>query len=152
MAIRNIRKIGDDILRKKCRKVEQIDYRIKTLLDDLADTMYEADGVGLAAPQVGILKRVAVVDVGEGIVELINPVITETSGTQTDTEGCLSVPDRYGKVERPQTVTVKTLDRDGNEYEITGQGLFARALCHEIEHLDGIMFVDKVSEYVEVNN
>ncbi len=152
MAIRNIRKIGDDILRKKCRKVEQIDYRIKTLLDDLADTMYEADGVGLAAPQVGILKRIAVVDVGEGIVELINPVITETSGTQTETEGCLSVPDRYGKVERPQTVTVKTLDRDGNEYEITGQDLFARALCHEIDHLDGIMFVDKVSEYVEVNN
>ncbi len=152
MAIRNIRKIGDDILRKKCRKVEQIDYRIKTLLDDLADTMYEADGVGLAAPQVGILKRIAVVDVGEGIVELINPVITETSGTQTETEGCLSVPDRYGKVERPQTVTVKTLDRDGNEYEITGHDLFARALCHEIDHLDGIMFVDKVSEYVEVNN
>ena len=152
MAIRNIRKIGDDILRKKCRKVEQIDYRIKTLLDDLADTMYEADGVGLAAPQVGILKRIAVVDVGDGIVELINPVITETSGTQTETEGCLSVPDRYGKVERPQTVTVKTLDRDGNEYEITGQDLFARALCHEIDHLDGIMFVDKVSEYVEVNN
>lgn len=151
MAIRNIRKFGDDILRKKCRKVEQIDDRIKTLLDDLADTMYEADGVGLAAPQVGILKRIAVVDVGEGIVELINPVITETSGTQTETEGCLSVPDRYGKVERPQTVTVKTLDRDGNEYEITGHDLFARALCHEIDHLDGIMFVDKVSEYVEVD-
>lgn len=151
MAIRNIRKFGDDILRKKCRRVEQIDDRIKTLLDDLADTMYEADGVGLAAPQVGILKRIAVVDVGEGIVELINPVITETSGTQTETEGCLSVPDRYGKVERPQTVTVKTLDRDGNEYEITGHDLFARALCHEIDHLDGIMFVDKVSEYVEVD-
>ena len=151
MAIRNIRKFGDDILRKKCRRVEQIDDRIKTLLDDLADTMYEADGVGLAAPQVGILKRIAVVDVGEGIVELINPVITETSGTQTENEGCLSVPDRYGKVERPQTVTVKTLDRDGNEYEITGHDLFARALCHEIDHLDGIMFVDKVSEYVEVD-
>lgn len=150
MALRNIRKLGDDILRKKCRPVEQIDDRILTLLDDMAETMYEANGVGLAAPQIGILKRIAVIDVGEGIIELINPEIISVNGSEVADEGCLSVPGKYGKVERPTEVTVRATDRDGNEYEITGEGLLARALCHEIDHLDGVVFVDKVIEYTEV--
>jgi peptide deformylase len=151
MALRNIRKLGDDILRKKCRKVEEIDHRIKTLLDDMAQTMYEANGVGLAAPQIGILKRIAVIDVGDGIIELINPEIISVYGSEVADEGCLSVPGKYGKVERPTEVTVRATDRDGSEYEITGEGLLARALCHEIDHLDGIVFVDKVIEYTEVD-
>ena len=149
MAIRNIRTLGDDCLRKKCRIVEQIDDRIITLLDDMADTLYEANGVGLAAPQIGILKRIAIVDVGNGLIELINPEIIETSGEQTDNEGCLSVPGKYGKVTRPNVVTVKATDRNGEEFRITGDGLMARAFCHEIDHLDGIVFVDKVTEYLE---
>ena len=152
MAIRNIRKMGDDILRKKCRTVEVIDDKIITLLDDMADTMYDANGVGLAAPQVGILKRIAVIDVGDGIIELINPEIVETSGEQVGQEGCLSVPGKYGIVSRPNKVTVRATDRDGNLFEITGEELLARAFCHEIEHLDGFLFVDKVSEYVEVDD
>ena len=151
MALRNIRKLGDDILRKKCRPVEEIDDRILTLLDDMAQTMYEANGVGLAAPQIGILKRIAVIDVGDGIIELINPEIISVSGSETADEGCLSVPGKYGKVERPTKATVRATDRDGNEYEITGEGLLARALCHEIDHLDGVVFVDKVIEYTEVD-
>lgn len=150
MALRNIRKLGDDILRKKCRVVDNIDDRIITLLDDMADTMYEADGVGLAAPQVGILKRIAVIDVGDGLIELINPEIISSSGSETADEGCLSVPGKYGKVSRPAKVSVKATDRDGNEFKITGEGLLARALCHEIDHLDGTVFVDKVIEYTEV--
>ena len=151
MALRNIRKLGDDILRKKCRPVEEIDDRILTLLDDMAQTMYEANGVGLAAPQIGILKRIAVIDVGDGIIELINPEIISVCGSEVADEGCLSVPGKYGKVERPTEVTVRATDRDGNEYEITGEGLLARALCHEIDHLDGVVFVDKVIEYTEVD-
>ncbi len=150
MALRTIRKLGDDILRKKCRPVDKIDDKILTLLDDMADTLYEADGVGLAAPQVGVLKRIALVDVGDGLIELINPEIISASGTQTADEGCLSVPGKYGKVERPQKVTVRAVDRDGNEFEITGEDLMARAFCHEIDHLDGVVFVDKVSEYTEL--
>lgn len=152
MAIRNIRKFGDDILRKKCRIVENIDDKIITLLDDMADTLYESGGVGLAAPQIGVLKRIAVIDIGDGLIELINPEITKTSGEQNGAEGCLSVPDRWGNVSRPKKVTVKAFDRDGNEYEITGEDLLARAFCHEIDHLDGKLFVDKVSEYIEVDN
>ncbi len=151
MALRNIRKLGDDILRKKCRPVEEIDERILTLLDDMADTMYSANGVGLAAPQIGILKRIAVIDVGDGIIELINPEIISVSGSEIADEGCLSVPGKYGKVERPTKVTVHAMGRDGNEYEITGEDLLARALCHEIDHLDGTVFVDKVIEYTEVD-
>ncbi len=151
MALRNIRKLGDDILRKKCRPVEEIDDRIKTLLDDMADTMYDANGVGLAAPQIGILKRIAVIDVGDGLIELINPEIISMSGSEIADEGCLSVPGKYGKVDRPTRVTVRATDRDGTEYEITGEGLLARALCHEIDHLDGTVFVDKVIEYTEVD-
>ncbi len=152
MAIRNIRKLGEDILRKKCRVVDTIDDKIITLLDDMIDTMQNADGVGLAAPQVGILKRIAVIDIGEGVIELINPEIVKTEGKETNVEGCLSVPGKWGTVERPQKVTVRATGRDGKEYEITGEGLLARALCHEIDHLDGVVFVDKVEEYVEMDN
>ena len=151
MAIRNIRKLGDDILRKKSRRVEKIDDKIVELLDDMAETMYKSDGVGLAAPQVGILKRIVVIDVGDGLLELINPEITDFSGNVKDIEGCLSVPGKYGYVVRPQKVTVTALDRFGNKRIITGEGMLAKALCHEIDHLDGIMFVDKVTQYVEVD-
>ena len=149
MALRTIRELGDDVLRKKCRPVEEIDDRIITLLNDMADTMYEANGVGLAAPQVGVLKRIAVIDVGNGIIELINPEIISTSGSECADEGCLSYPGKYGKVERPTEVTVRATDRNGEEFEIRGEGLLARAFCHEIDHLDGIVFVDKVIEYTE---
>ena len=149
MALRNIRKLGEDILRKKCRPVETIDERIITLLDDMAETMYEANGVGLAAPQIGILKCIAVIDTGEGLIELINPQITDFEGNEKEVEGCLSVPGKYGYVLRPQKVTVSALNRDGEKITIEGEGLLARALCHEIDHLDGIVFVDKVTEYID---
>jgi peptide deformylase len=151
MALRNIRKLGDDVLRKKCRPVETIDERILTLLDDMADTMYEANGVGLAAPQIGILKRIAVIDIGEGIIELINPEITEFEGNIKDVEGCLSVPGKYGYVVRPEKVTVSALNRDGEKVTYTADGMLAKAFCHEIDHLDGIVFVDKVTEYVDID-
>lgn len=150
MALRNIRKLGDDVLRKKCRAVENIDDRILTLLDDMAETMYNANGVGLAAPQIGILKRIAVIDTGDGLIELINPEIIEKSGSQTADEGCLSVPGRYGKVERPQKVTVRAKNRYGEIFELSGEDLLARAICHETDHLDGIVFVDLATEFSEV--
>ncbi|MGN0133361.1 MAG: peptide deformylase [Anaerotignum sp.] len=131
------------MLRKKCKPVKEITPNLLTLLDDMADTMYEANGVGLAAPQVGILKRVVVIDIGEGLVELINPVILETSGSQIDDEGCLSVPGKYAPVERPNYAKVEAMDRDGNTFIIEGEELMARALCHEIDHLDGILYIDK---------
>lgn len=143
MAIRNIRISTDEVLRKKCKVVKEITPNLLTLLDDMADTMYDADGVGLAAPQVGILKRAVVIDIGEGLVELINPEILETSGSQTDEEGCLSVPGKSAPVERPYYVKVKAIDRDGNSFIIEGEELMARALCHEIDHLDGILYIDK---------
>ena len=149
MAIRNIRKMVDDILRKKCRPVEVIDNKILTLLDDMKDTMNEANGVGLAAPQVGILKRVVVIDVGNGLIELINPEIVNIVGSVTSPEGCLSVPGKWGTVTRPQQVTVKALDRNGKEFEMTGDGMLAKAFCHELDHLDGVLFVDKVEEYID---
>ena len=149
MAIRNIRKLGDEILRKKCRRIDNIDDRTVTLLDDMADTMRLADGVGLAAPQVGVLKRAVVIDVGDGLIELINPEIVSAEGSVTSPEGCLSVPGKWGTVTRPEKVTVHATDRDGNEFDITGEGMLAKALCHEIDHLDGVMFVDKVEEYLE---
>jgi peptide deformylase len=144
MAIRIIRKDDDEILRKVSKKVDIIDDRIKTLLDDMRDTMYDANGVGLAAPQVGVLRRVVVVDIGEGLIELINPVIVYESGQQTDEEGCLSLPGKNGEVCRPQKVIVRAQDREGNTFEITGEGLLARAFCHEVDHLNGILFTDKV--------
>ncbi|MBQ9091000.1 MAG: peptide deformylase [Anaerotignum sp.] len=143
MAIRTIRISTDEVLRKKCKVVKEITPNLLTLLDDMADTMYDANGVGLAAPQVGILKRVVVIDIGEGLVELINPEILETSGSQIDDEGCLSVPGKYAPVDRPNYVKVKAMDRDGNEFIIEGEELMARALCHEIDHLDGILYIDK---------
>ena len=143
MAIRTIRISTDEVLRKTCKEVKEITPNLITLLDDMADTMYDANGVGLAAPQVGILKRVVVIDIGEGLGELINPVILETSGSQTDDEGCLSVPGKYAPVERPNYVKAKAMDRDGNEFIIEGEELMARALCHEIDHLDGILYIDK---------
>ena len=143
MAIRNIRISTDEVLRKKCKEVKEITPNLLTLLDDMADTMYDANGVGLAAPQVGILKRAVVIDIGEGLVELINPEILETSGSQIDDEGCLSVPGKYAPVDRPNYVKVKAMDRDGNEFIIEGEELMARALCHEIDHLDGILYIDK---------
>lgn len=143
MAIRNIRISTDEVLRKICKPVKEITPNLLTLLDDMADTMYEANGVGLAAPQVGILKRAVVIDIGEGLVELINPEILESSGSQTDDEGCLSVPGKYAPVERPSYVKVKAMDREGKEFIIEGEELMARALCHEIDHLDGILYIDK---------
>mgnify|MGYP001012700821 CR=1 FL=1 len=148
MAIRNILKIGDETLNKKSREVAEIDKRIITLLDDMAETLYDSKGVGLAAPQVGVLKRVVVIDVGNGIIELINPrIISASDELIDDIEGCLSVPERWGYVERPKAVTVRATDRDGNEFEVTGEELLARAFCHELDHLDGHLFVEKVSEY-----
>ena len=142
MAIRNIRISTDEVLRKTCKPIKEITPNLLTLLDDMADTMYEANGVGLAAPQVGILKRAVVIDIGEGLVELLNPVILETSGSQTE-EGCLSLPGQSAPVERPYYVKAKAMDREGNEFIIEGEELMARALCHEIDHLDGILYIDK---------
>lgn len=143
MALRNIVKNGDDILRKVCRTQMNFDERLATILDDMAETMYNADGVGLAAPQIGILRRYCVIDVGEGIIELVNPVIESAEGEQEDQEGCLSFPGEYGIVRRPMKVTVRAQDRDGKSFTITGEGLLARALCHEIDHLDGIVYKDR---------
>ena len=149
MAIRRIVKLGeDDVLRKHARKVDKFDKRLGILLDDMADTMYEAEGAGLAAPQVGILKRAVVIDVGEGLVELINPEILESEGTQMCIEGCLSVPGKRGRVERPEKVIVHAQDRKGNHIELEAEGFLANAVCHELDHLDGIMYVDKMLEDV----
>lgn len=150
LAVRNILKIGDDVLSKKCRTVEKIDDRIITLLDDMYDTLIKSGGVGLAAPQVGILKRICIIDIGEGLIELINPEIIETSGNVNDVEGCLSVPGKWGYVERPKKVTVRATNRDGEQFEVTGEDLLARALCHEIDHLNGTLFTSKVSEFVDL--
>lgn len=146
MALREIRIIGDEILRKKSRTVENIDNRILQLMDDMAETMHNADGVGLAAPQVGILKRIVVIDTDDNILKLVNPVIISSSGSQCDDEGCLSVPNKRGEVKRPNEVTVKALNEKGEEVVINGEGLLARALCHEIDHLDGILFLDRVEK------
>lgn len=144
MAKRNIVKLGDDILRKVCRTQLTFDEKLHQVLDDMAETMYEAEGVGLAAPQVGILRRYCIVDTGDGLIELINPVIVEKSEeTQTGNEGCLSIPDRYETVTRPMKVTVRAQNRYGENFTVTGEGLKARALCHEIDHLDGILYIDK---------
>ncbi|MCY6484004.1 peptide deformylase [Clostridium aestuarii] len=144
MALRSIRVEGDEVLRKKSRKVIEINDRILTIIEDMKETMYKAQGVGLAGPQVGILKRIVVIDVGDGPIALINPEIIKTEGNQIDIEGCLSVPGKQGKVERPFKVTVKALNEKGKEVEMSGEGLLARAFCHEIDHLDGVLFVDKI--------
>ena len=148
MALRQIRELGDACLVKVCKPVKEMNDRTRELIEDLLDTMYDAEGVGLAAPQVGILKRIAVIDAGEEYQEepliLINPEIVETAGEQTDYEGCLSVPGKVGIVTRPNYAKVKALDADMNEFTVEGEGLLARALLHEIEHLDGHMYVEKV--------
>ena len=145
MALRNLRYEGDEILRKKSKEVSVIDDRIITLLNDMVETMYEKDGVGLAAPQVGILKRVVVIDVEDGnVYKMVNPKIIKKSGEQVDQEGCLSVPETKGMVKRPMNVTVEYIDENGKEVILDAEGLLARCVCHEIDHLDGILFVDKV--------
>ena len=143
MAKRNIVKLGDDVLRKVCRTQLTFDEKLHQILDDMAETMYAAEGVGLAAPQVGLLRRFCVIDIGEGIIELINPVIIETKGEQTGNEGCLSLPGRYEEVTRPMYVKVRAQNRFGENIVIEGEELLARALCHEIDHLDGKLFIDR---------
>ena len=144
MAIRNIRLEGDPVLRKKSRKVEKIDDRIITLLDDMAETMKHEEGVGLAAPQVGVVRAVIIVDVGDGIIELINPRLIEWRGKEIKVEASLSIQEISGEVKRPYWVKVKGLNRKGEEVVIACEGLLARALCHEMDHLEGILFIDKV--------
>ncbi len=142
MAIRKIREIGDEVLTKQCKEVTKMTLRTKVLIHDMLDTMYEAMGVGLAAPQVGILKRIVVIDVGEGPIVLVNPEILETEGEQTGEEGCLSVPGKYGIVTRPNYVKVKALNEEMEEIVLEGEGLLARAFCHEIAHLEGQLYVE----------
>lgn len=144
MAIRKIREIGDEVLVKPCKEVTKMTLRTQVLIDDMLDTMYEALGVGLAAPQVGILKRIVTIDVGEGPIVLINPAVIEKEGSQTGDEGCLSVPGKSGTVTRPEYVKVKALNEEMDEVILEGHGLLARALCHEIDHLDGKLYVDLV--------
>ena len=144
MAIRQIRVLGDEILTKKCRTITEVTPRIRELAHDMLDTMYEAQGVGLAGPQVGILKRIVVIDVGEGPIVMINPEILETSGEQTGEEGCLSVPGKAGVVTRPNYVKARALNENMEEYIIEGEELLARAICHELDHLDGHLYVEKV--------
>lgn len=149
MAIRQIRKSGDEILNKRCKEVKIFDEKLGILLDDMYETMTKAEGVGLAAPQVGILKRVVVIDVGSGRIELINPEIIETDGEQEGAEGCLSFPGLYGTVKRPNYVKVKAQDRTGKSFIAEGEELLARAFCHECDHLDGHVFTELVTEYLK---
>ena len=149
MAIRRILRNGDETLRKVCRPVKNVDKRVQVLIDDMRQTMYANEGVGLAAPQVGILKRIVVIDVNDGnVYELVNPEIVSTEGEVIDAEGCLSIPGRRGKVARPEKVVVRALNRKGDPVEYTGTGLLARAFCHEIDHLDGILYTDKMIEEI----
>ena len=142
MAKRQIFRDDAECLYKKCRPVEKFDRKLWELLDDMAETMYAADGCGLAAPQVGVLRRVVVLDVGDGLVELINPKVIAAEGEQCESEGCLSVPGEWGITRRPAKVTVRAQDRHGEWFEMTGEGLLARCFCHEIDHLDGKLFID----------
>ena len=142
MSIRNIRIVGDGILRKRSREITEINGRIIQLLDDMEDTMRMRDGVGLAAPQVGVLRRAVIVDVGEGLYEFINPEIIESDGEVSTAEACLSVPNKIGEVKRPQHIKVRAYNRDGEEFELEACDYFARAICHEIDHLDGVLFID----------
>lgn len=143
MAVLEIRKAGDPVLKKQAALVERVDKRIKKLLDDMAETMYQADGVGLAAPQIGVSQQIIIVDIGEGLIELINPQIVQSEGCETGAEGCLSVPGVFGDVERFTAVTVEGLNRNGRKVKIKAEGFFARALQHEIDHLQGILFIEK---------
>lgn len=149
MAIRYIRKNGDGVLRKKAKPVTEINPHILTILEDMAQTMYLNDGVGLAANQIGVLRRLVVIDVGEGLLELINPEIVYEEGEQVGAECCLSIPGVVGEVKRPKKVKVKYLDREGKEREIEGEDLLARALCHEIDHLNGVLFIDRAIRFLD---
>jgi peptide deformylase len=150
MALRNIRMFEDSILRKKSKVVEVVDDRIREILNDMVDTMYNTEnGGGLAAPQVGILKRLVVIDMGEGLIKLVNPKIINQEGTQEVVEGCLSIPNRWGKLIRPSKVTVQALNENGEEIILTGTGNLAKCFCHEIDHLEGILFTDLVTEYIK---
>ena len=142
MALLNIRIAGDPILTKKCREITEMTPKTEQLIDDMFETMYEEEGVGLAAPQVGMLKRIVVIDIGEGPIVMINPEITSAEGSQTGNEGCLSLPGKAAVVTRPEKVTVKAKDRDMNDIEFTAEGLLARAVCHECDHLDGHMYTE----------
>jgi peptide deformylase len=150
MALRQIRLFGDEILRKKSREVDVIDEKIRQILDDMAETMYnEENGGGLAAPQIGILKRLVVIDMGQGLIKLVNPKIISEDGSQEVIEGCLSNPNVFGKLLRPKTVRVQALNEKGEEIILTGTGDLAKCFCHEIDHLEGILFTDFVTEYLE---
>ena len=148
MALRQIVKIGDDVLRKKSRPITDFNQKLHTLLDDMKETLAKAEGAGLAAPQVGMLRRVVVIDVRDnhGVIELVNPEIVSAEGVQCGTEGCLSLPGEFRDIERPARVTVKAQDRFGKEFTITGEGMLARAFCHEIDHLDGVLFIDRIKK------
>lgn len=149
MAIRNIVKVGDDILRKKSFEVTSFDDRLGCLLDDMKDTVKKANGAGLACVQVGLLKRIFVIDIDEGYYEFINPVIISQSGEQYGEEGCLSVPGKWGRVKRPAKVTIEAYDRKGKKFQIKASGFFAKAICHEYDHLDGTLYIDKANELYE---
>lgn len=144
MALRTIRIMGDEVLTKKCREVKEITPRIADLINDMLETMYDACGVGLAAPQVGVLRRIVVIDIGEGPIVMVNPEILESDGKQTGDEGCLSLPGKAGQVTRPDYVKARAFDANMEPFEIEGEGLLARAICHELDHLDGHMYVEKV--------
>lgn len=150
MALRQIRLSGDEILRKKSKVVEAVDDKIRQILDDMVDTLYNTEnGAALAAPQVGVLKRLVVIDMGQGLIKLVNPKIIKQEGEQEVVEGCLSIPDTWGKLIRPEEVTVQALNENGEEIVLTGTGDLAKCFCHEIDHLEGILFTDLVTEYIE---
>ncbi len=149
MALRKILTLGDETLYKKSRKVEKFDKKLHDILDDMAETMYNANGAGLAAVQIGILRRIVVIDTGDGLIELVNPEIIEQDGEQCGQEGCLSLPGKWGDVTRPMHVKVKARDRNGKLFETEGEGLLARAFCHETEHLDGHLFIEKATNIHE---
>jgi peptide deformylase len=151
MAVYQIVQLGEDILRQKAQEVKKITPNIHKLLDNMAETMYEANGVGLAAPQIGISKRIVVIDIGEGLIELINPIIVEKSGEEIESEGCLSVPNVVGEVKRAKSVVIQALNRDGETVEYEAEGLLARAFQHEIDHLEGILFVDLATKLISKN-
>ena len=152
MAIRNVVQVGDDVLRKKCFAVARFDEKLATLLDDMKDTVRKEEGAGLAAPQVGVLRRAVVIDVEEGLFELVNPVIVQAKGEQIGYEGCLSVRGRRGVVRRPMEVTVEFFDRFGKPQKLTARGFFARAVCHELDHLDGVLYIDKAESVERVRD
>ena len=153
MAIRQIRYEGDDILRKKCKRVEEVNNNIRMLLDDMLDTLHNTkDGAAIAAPQVGIVQRLVVIDMGNGVIKLINPEIIEEKGIQECVEGCLSIPNKYGNTLRPKKVTIKALDENGKEITLTGRGEMAKCFCHEIDHLNGILFSDKVTKWLKLKD